>query len=101
MKRRNGGGPRREQRLQFMLSPKELDAVDTFRFEHRMPSRAAAVRELFRLGLASAGRGAQSCAGRLTAMRYLMSLLCRSLLWWNGVHLLHHRPGALPQASGD
>jgi hypothetical protein len=29
--------------------------VDTFRFEHRMPSRAAAVRELFRLGLSVAG----------------------------------------------
>ena len=34
-----------------MLDADELRAVDTFRFEHRMPSRAAAVRELFRLGL--------------------------------------------------
>jgi hypothetical protein len=42
-------------RLQIMLSPKELTAVDDFRFKTRMPSRAAAVRELFRLGLASAG----------------------------------------------
>jgi len=25
--------------------------VDSFRFHHRMPSRAAAVRQLFRLGL--------------------------------------------------
>jgi hypothetical protein len=55
MTRRNGSGASREQRLQIMLSPAELDAVDTFRFEHRMPSRAAAVRELFRLGLASTG----------------------------------------------
>ena len=38
-----------------MLSPEELSAVDDFRFKQRMPSRAAAVRELFRLGLASAG----------------------------------------------
>lgn len=38
-----------------MLSPEELAAVDDFRFRNRMPSRAAAVRELFRLGLASAG----------------------------------------------
>jgi hypothetical protein len=45
----------REERLQIMLNPDELRAVDTFRFEHRMPSRAAAVRELFRLGLAAAG----------------------------------------------
>lgn len=35
-----------------MLNRAELDAVDTFRFEHRMPSRAAAVRELLRIGIA-------------------------------------------------
>jgi hypothetical protein len=45
----------REERLQIMLDSDELRAVDTFRFQHRMPSRAAAVRELFRLGLAAAG----------------------------------------------
>jgi len=45
----------REERLQIMLDSDELRAVDTFRFEHRMPSRAAAVRELFRLGLSVAG----------------------------------------------
>jgi hypothetical protein len=45
----------RGERLQIMLSPSELTAVDDFRFKHRMPSRAAAVRELFRLGLASLG----------------------------------------------
>jgi hypothetical protein len=55
----NGNGPgglAREQRLQIMLSPEELTAVDNFRFEHRMPSRAAAVRELFRIGLSAAGQ---------------------------------------------
>jgi hypothetical protein len=50
---RKGQGAGREERLQIMLSPDELEAVDTFRFEHRMPSRAAAVRELFRLGLSA------------------------------------------------
>jgi hypothetical protein len=45
----------RGERLQIMLSPAELSALDDFRFKKRMPSRAAAVRELFRLGLASAG----------------------------------------------
>ena len=45
----------RGERLQIMLSPEELAAVDDFRFRQRMPSRAAAVRELFRLGLASVG----------------------------------------------
>ena len=34
-----------------MLSPEELSALDDFRFRHRMPTRAAAVRELLKLGL--------------------------------------------------
>ncbi len=50
-----GSGAQRDERLQIMLSPSELEAVDDFRFRNRMPSRAAAVRELFRLGLASIG----------------------------------------------
>jgi hypothetical protein len=45
----------REERLQIMLSPEELAVIDNFRFAHRMPTRAAAVRELLKLGLASAG----------------------------------------------
>jgi hypothetical protein len=45
----------RGERLQIMLSPEELAAVDNFRFKQRMPSRAAAVRELMRLGLAAVG----------------------------------------------
>jgi hypothetical protein len=46
-----------------MLSPQELSVIDDFRFQHRMPTRAAAVRELLRLGLAStaiAGNGRKS-----------------------------------------
>ena len=50
-----GSGLAREERLQIMLSPKELEAVDTYRFLHRMPSRAAAVRELLRHGIANVG----------------------------------------------
>ena len=38
----------RAERLQIMLSPEELQAVENWRFEKRMPSRAAAVRELLR-----------------------------------------------------
>lgn len=41
----------RGERLQVMLSPDELAALDDFRFQHRMPTRAAAVRELLKLGL--------------------------------------------------
>ncbi len=56
MKNGNGGsGLAREERLQIMLSPDELKALDNFRFEHRMPSRAAAVRELLRQGLGVGG----------------------------------------------
>ncbi len=41
----------RGERLQIMLAPEELVLLDDFRFKHRMPTRAAAVRELLRLGL--------------------------------------------------
>jgi hypothetical protein len=45
----------RGERLQIMLTPEELDALDTWRFSKRMPSRAAAVRELLKRGLAAEG----------------------------------------------
>lgn len=41
----------RETRLQIMLDDEELAAIDDWRFKRRMPSRAAAIRELLRLGL--------------------------------------------------
>ena len=41
----------RDERLQIMLEPEELRAVEDFRFKYRLPSRAAAVRELMRRGL--------------------------------------------------
>jgi len=54
----------RGERLQVMLSPEELTALDDFRFKHRMPTRAAAVRELLKLGLTglatSGGAGMKS-----------------------------------------
>lgn len=45
----------RPERLQVMLSAEELTALENWRFEKRMPSRAAAVRELLRRGLAAEG----------------------------------------------
>ena len=45
----------RAERLQIMLTPEELAAVDDWRFKQRMPSRASAVRELLRAGLAAVG----------------------------------------------
>jgi hypothetical protein len=55
----------RGERLQIMLTPDELNALDDWRFKKQMPSRAAAVRELLRRGLAAEGfnladRGAKS-----------------------------------------
>jgi hypothetical protein len=60
---RGGNGLVREERLQIMLSPEELKAVDNFRFDHRMPSRAAAIRELLRHGLAAGGATVAENAG--------------------------------------
>lgn len=47
----------RGERLQIMLSEDELKLLDNFRFQARMPSRAAAVRELLKRGLAAEGFG--------------------------------------------
>ena len=45
----------RPERLQIMLDADELKAVDDWRFARRMPSRASAIRELLRRGLAVEG----------------------------------------------
>ena len=45
----------RGERLQIMLTKDELEALDTWRFTKRMPSRAAAIRELLKRGLAAEG----------------------------------------------
>jgi len=49
---RDKDGRDRDERLQIMLSDEELVALDDWRFAMRMPSRAAAIRELLRRGLA-------------------------------------------------
>lgn len=61
----------REERLQVMLTPAEVAALDDFRFQTRMPSRAAAIRELLKRGLAAEGfdhaaHGAQSSSYGVT-----------------------------------
>jgi len=45
----------RGERLQVMLTAEELMALDDFRFKQRMPSRASAIRELLKRGLAAGG----------------------------------------------
>ena len=48
-------GLTRGERLQIMLTEEELKALDDWRFSRRMPSRASAVRELLKRGLAADG----------------------------------------------
>jgi len=50
-------GENRGERLQIMLSDDELILLDDFRYKTRMPSRASAVRELLKRGLAAEGFG--------------------------------------------
>lgn len=42
---------KRTEKLQLMLSDEELKAIDDWRFAYRLPSRAAAIRELISRGL--------------------------------------------------
>jgi hypothetical protein len=47
---------KRTERLQVHLQPEELAAIHDFQYSNRLPTRAAAVRELLRRGLASIER---------------------------------------------
>ncbi len=57
-------GLSRETRLQIMLDEEELAAIDDWRFKQRMPSRAAAIRDLLQLGLKAKSNGAADPARR-------------------------------------
>jgi len=59
-----GNDLQRGERLQLMLERDELKALDDFRYANRMPSRAAAVRELLRRGLAGNGFAADITGAR-------------------------------------
>jgi len=49
------GDLQRGERLQIMLTDEELKIIDDWRFGKRMPSRAAAIRELLKRGLSVDG----------------------------------------------
>jgi hypothetical protein len=49
------GDLNRGERLQIMLTASELELLDNWRFSRRMPSRAAAIRELLKRGLLADG----------------------------------------------
>jgi hypothetical protein len=53
MTKKTGPPRRRSERLQVMMSHDEMAAIEDFRYRTRMPSQAAAVRELLRRGLAA------------------------------------------------
>jgi metal-responsive CopG/Arc/MetJ family transcriptional regulator len=59
-----GNELQRGERLQIMLDEAELRTLDDFRFQNRMPSRAAAIRELLRRGL-----GGTSYSSEVTGTR--------------------------------
>ena len=57
-------GRERLVRLQIMLNHNELQAIENWRFKTRMPSRAAAVREIMRRGLAAEGFKVANAGGQ-------------------------------------
>ena len=49
--------PAKPTQIHMTLDAEEIERVDDFRFANRMATRAAAIRELIRLGLDAAGQG--------------------------------------------
>lgn len=66
-----GNDLQRGERLQIMLDEDELRALDDFRYANRMPSRAAAVRELLRRGLTGPSFGGAITGARSEAFGVL------------------------------
>jgi hypothetical protein len=62
--------PKATERLQIILGVDELSALDDWRFAHRMPSRAAAVRELLRRGLGFGTDGAEQTGRKRKSRDY-------------------------------
>jgi hypothetical protein len=54
----------RGERLQIMLTDEEVAVIDDWRFARRMPSRAAAVRELLKRGLSAEGFATAKSGGK-------------------------------------
>jgi hypothetical protein len=58
---------RRTECVQVILAADELAAIEEFRFQTRMPSRSAAVRELLKRGMAPASRAGRARQQQLDA----------------------------------
>ena len=63
----------RGEHLQIMLLEEELRALDDFRFSHRMPSRAAAIREVLRRGLGVKGEKSATAGTRSSDFGVLLT----------------------------
>jgi len=61
----------RPERLQIMLSTDEIKVLDDWRFRHRMPSRASAIRELLKRGLAVEGIDLDTLGRQSSSFRVL------------------------------
>jgi hypothetical protein len=72
------------------LSPDEIAAVDEFRYRARMPSRAAAVRELLRRALVSVEEG------RLTTLNEQGELPVLEWIAVSGLIQVHRGPRPAP-----
>ena len=69
-------GLSRETRLQIMLDQDELAAIDDWRFQQRMPSRAAAIRELLRVALKIADGGHCRSLDAVAGLRHRREWRC-------------------------
>jgi CheY-like chemotaxis protein len=58
---------KRNERIQILLNDEELEAVDEWRFDNRMPSRSAAVRALMHLALKGRGKKAVKPQGAISS----------------------------------
>lgn len=47
---------KKSERLNMVLSPSEIEAIDEWRFSHRIGSRSEAIRQLIALGLSSSDK---------------------------------------------
>ena len=65
------GRSKRTEKLQLMLNDEELTAIDDWRFDHRIPTRAATIRELVRRGL----RSSETCEPTSSATTHDYSVI--------------------------
>ncbi|HWB51451.1 MAG TPA: hypothetical protein VG651_20230 [Stellaceae bacterium] len=73
----------KSERLQIVLTVEELDTLDDWRFTNRMPSRAAAIRELIKRGLANSNAASDTTAMRVGRRSRDVRILDRKS---NGLH---------------